>query len=272
MPSFSRLVNRLMLLNRVRHNKVLTTKSKADVAIRPFLTATTLPISLSQEIPQELYERIIDHLHNDIMSLLACSLVCRAWVPASRYHLFKHCVVHPLRLTWPGERNVRVNCAVSLSVSQLILYGADDGIYLSRTPVTSPKPALFLPDPVDHIDVLEDFNLIILLSAQQIFTVQLNILNLSAPRNISSCTRISSHVSSFSCGVLSGKHLVCAVKRGLSTTCKLLEPVLDINTQTYKLSPYKDFYIEERVASLHFLKTNPYYIHFQLFQTRMRIV
>jgi len=36
----------------------------------------------------ELIEIIIDHLHDDNPSLAACALVCRAFVPASRYHLF----------------------------------------------------------------------------------------------------------------------------------------------------------------------------------------
>jgi hypothetical protein len=37
-------------------------------------------------IPQELVDYIIDHLHNDKPSLAACSLVCRDWIPPSRYH------------------------------------------------------------------------------------------------------------------------------------------------------------------------------------------
>ena len=31
---------------------------------------------------------IIDHLHDDIQSLKACSLVCKTWTPSSRFHLF----------------------------------------------------------------------------------------------------------------------------------------------------------------------------------------
>ncbi|KAK0475585.1 hypothetical protein EDD18DRAFT_196536 [Armillaria luteobubalina] len=39
-------------------------------------------------LPVELYNLIIDHLHDSKPSLLACSLVCRAWVPECRFHLF----------------------------------------------------------------------------------------------------------------------------------------------------------------------------------------
>lgn len=38
----------------------------------------------------ELYDYIIDFLHDDHGALRACSLVCRSWLPASRSHLFYH--------------------------------------------------------------------------------------------------------------------------------------------------------------------------------------
>lgn len=38
----------------------------------------------------ELYDYIIDFLHDDHVSLRACALVCRSWVPTSRCHLFNH--------------------------------------------------------------------------------------------------------------------------------------------------------------------------------------
>lgn len=40
-------------------------------------------------------EEIIDHLHDDDDTLKTCSLVCRAWLPPSRYHLFGE-----FRLSW----------------------------------------------------------------------------------------------------------------------------------------------------------------------------
>ena len=38
----------------------------------------------------ELYDYIIDFLHDDHGALRVCSLVCRSWLPASRSHLFYH--------------------------------------------------------------------------------------------------------------------------------------------------------------------------------------
>ncbi|KAJ7472312.1 hypothetical protein B0H11DRAFT_2236985 [Mycena galericulata] len=50
---------------------------------------------MSSQIPQELVEGIIDHLSGDSISLKACALVCHAWVPRSRSHLFATCTLVP---------------------------------------------------------------------------------------------------------------------------------------------------------------------------------
>ncbi|KAF8504129.1 hypothetical protein JB92DRAFT_2738567, partial [Gautieria morchelliformis] len=39
--------------------------------------------------PQELIDAVIDNLHEDHGALLACSLVCRSWLPSSQRHLFR---------------------------------------------------------------------------------------------------------------------------------------------------------------------------------------
>ncbi|TFK32268.1 hypothetical protein BDQ12DRAFT_617414, partial [Crucibulum laeve] len=38
--------------------------------------------------PRELIDMMIDFLHKDRQALKQCSLVCRGWVPATRYHLY----------------------------------------------------------------------------------------------------------------------------------------------------------------------------------------
>ncbi|KZT73644.1 hypothetical protein DAEQUDRAFT_422254 [Daedalea quercina L-15889] len=40
-------------------------------------------------LPIEVQEQILDHLHDDTLALKACSLVCSAWVPTARLHLFQ---------------------------------------------------------------------------------------------------------------------------------------------------------------------------------------
>ncbi len=41
------------------------------------------------DLPPEIMDSIIDVLHNDHLSLAACSLACRSWLNRSRYHLHK---------------------------------------------------------------------------------------------------------------------------------------------------------------------------------------
>jgi hypothetical protein len=39
-------------------------------------------------LPQELFDNIIDHTHDDPSTLKDCALVCWSWLPSSRYHRF----------------------------------------------------------------------------------------------------------------------------------------------------------------------------------------
>ncbi|KAI0332589.1 hypothetical protein GY45DRAFT_1320789 [Cubamyces sp. BRFM 1775] len=41
-------------------------------------------------LPPELCDQAIDYLWDDIESLRACSLTCKAWLPSSRFHLFRN--------------------------------------------------------------------------------------------------------------------------------------------------------------------------------------
>ena len=50
------------------------------------LTATPQPFN---HLPWEISDAIIGHLHEDRPSLHSCALVCHAWLPSSRHHLFR---------------------------------------------------------------------------------------------------------------------------------------------------------------------------------------
>lgn len=41
-----------------------------------------------KRFPSELEDTVIDFSYDDLATLASCSLVCRDWVPASRYHMF----------------------------------------------------------------------------------------------------------------------------------------------------------------------------------------
>ncbi|RDB27750.1 hypothetical protein Hypma_003197 [Hypsizygus marmoreus] len=45
--------------------------------------------------PQELIDNVIDHFHDDTPTLRLCSVVCRAWLPSCRAHLFHRVSLQP---------------------------------------------------------------------------------------------------------------------------------------------------------------------------------
>lgn len=49
----------------------------------------------SMKIPPELADNIMDYLYDDKHALAHCSLVCRAWLPPTRYHLFRKISLRP---------------------------------------------------------------------------------------------------------------------------------------------------------------------------------
>lgn len=142
----------------------------------------SLPRALSDSIPQELFERFIEFLRGDQHSLAVCSLVSRAWLPASRYHLFDPLIVRPIRLNC--EWSLHINCSVALREffcilfidncfivlflggRRYILYGNKEGVYWSELErQVAPVQVLSLPD-VSQIDIIEDHNLLICLSGK----------------------------------------------------------------------------------------------------------
>jgi hypothetical protein len=53
---------------------------------------------MSLRVPPELTDRIIDFLWDCQLDLRVCSLVCRQWLPASRWHIFETITI------WPDSR------------------------------------------------------------------------------------------------------------------------------------------------------------------------
>ena len=73
-------------------------------------------------IPQEIYDEIIDYLHGNKADLATCGLVCRAWIPSSRYHLFSvvHIAIEQYEWMMPYRRRV-VQFLDLLTFSEYIL-------------------------------------------------------------------------------------------------------------------------------------------------------
>jgi hypothetical protein len=58
-------------------------------------------------IPGEIWDRVIDHLHNDCAALDSCALVCSAWVASARLHRF-----HSLNIRWNPQKENSAKASV----------------------------------------------------------------------------------------------------------------------------------------------------------------
>ncbi|KAH0582817.1 hypothetical protein H2248_010725 [Termitomyces sp. 'cryptogamus'] len=165
----------------------------------------------------------------------------------------------------------RVNCAAPFNGGRKIVYGTNDGVYITdlRDAGREPTRVLALLD-VSQVDVLEDYQLLIVLSERQVITFPLDALDPNDPlAGLKRAKRISSHTSFFKAGFCLGRVLVCIVKSSqLSSTFKTLEPIdqnvrgrakptfrklLQGGNDTLKL--FREFYIPVESTSIHYLKT-----------------
>ena len=166
----------------------------------------------------------------------------------------------------------RVNCSVPFDFGRRIIYGTDDGVYLSELREKARPPTKVLPLPnVTQMDVLEEYQVLIVLADKTLHTFTLDALDPSDPlASLKRGRRIQGTVSFFRAGICLGRTLVCVVKSSsLSSTIKTLEPI-DQSMRGKKrptfqkllqgpgqesLRVFKEFYIPTESSSVHFLKT-----------------
>lgn len=67
-------------------------------------------VSISQNLPQEIFDNIIGHLHNDNTTLRVCALVSSSWLATARALLF-----HRISLESPKNNRKRANFFLRLS-------------------------------------------------------------------------------------------------------------------------------------------------------------
>jgi hypothetical protein len=77
--------------------------------------------SMASRLPPELTDTVIDYLHDDKHSLAACSLVCQAWVPASRYHLFGSVTIPPRKVQSFIDIIYSRTCTIRPHVSRFVV-------------------------------------------------------------------------------------------------------------------------------------------------------
>lgn len=122
---------------------------------------------------------------------------------------------------------------------------------------------------VTQIDVLEEYQLLLVLSAKSLLSFPLSALDPNEPALSKRPKKIQSHCNFFKTGICLGRHLVCCVKSSaLSTTIKVFEPN-DAMSKGKKqkgfkmfnsggqdeLKAFKEFYIPTESSSIHFLKS-----------------
>ncbi|EAA36572.3 hypothetical protein GE21DRAFT_2052 [Neurospora crassa] len=164
----------------------------------------------------------------------------------------------------------KVNCATPFDGGRKIIYGTDQGIFVSdrKTKEIPPKRVIDVQN-VTQVDVLEEYSLLLVLSNKSLYSYQLDALNPNEPISSKRGKKIQSHCNFFKIGICLGRHLVCAVKSSaLSTTIKVYEPndamsgakkqrglSKMFNAGQDELRPFKEFYIPTESSSVHFLKS-----------------
>lgn len=165
----------------------------------------------------------------------------------------------------------KVNCAAPFQSGRRVAYGTADGVYFSdlRDPKRDPVKVIALSDVV-QLDILDEYQLLIVLSEGAVITFPLDALDPRDPSaGLKRAKRISAHTSFFKAGYCLNRTLVCVVKSSqLSSTIKVLEPIdytargkskptfrklLQGGNDTLRL--FREFYIPVESNSIHILKS-----------------
>lgn len=124
----------------------------------------------------------------------------------------------------------KVNCLVPVDGGRKLVYGTDSGVYVSdrrKTAHARPKRVLDIAS-VTQIDVLEEYQLLLVLAAKSLVSFPLEVLDPNDGQSplMKRPKKIQNHANFFKAGVCMGRHLVCSAKMsGISTTIKVFEPL-----------------------------------------------
>ncbi|EJT70353.1 Rho1 guanine nucleotide exchange factor 1 [Gaeumannomyces tritici R3-111a-1] len=164
----------------------------------------------------------------------------------------------------------KVNCVVPFDGGRKLVYGTDTGIYISdrKSKESNPKQVINTTN-VTQLDVLEEYQLLLVLTSKTLYSFPLSALDPLEPPSSKKGKKIQSSCHFFRVGICLGRHLVCCVKpTALSTTIKVYEPNDAIsatrrqrglgrmfNAGQDELKPFKEFYIPTESYSVHFLRS-----------------
>ncbi|KAI9812767.1 MAG: RHO1 GDP-GTP exchange protein 2 [Pycnora praestabilis] len=124
----------------------------------------------------------------------------------------------------------RVNCLVPIDGGRKLVFGTDTGIYVSdrRPKEASSKPKRVLDaSNVTQIDVLEEYQLLLVLSNKTLLSFPMEALDPNDTQSpLAKRSKKIASANFFKAGICLGRHLVCCVKTSaLSTTIKVFEPM-----------------------------------------------
>ncbi|EON99598.1 putative rho guanyl nucleotide exchange factor protein [Phaeoacremonium minimum UCRPA7] len=163
----------------------------------------------------------------------------------------------------------KVNCVAPFDGGRKLIYGTDNGIYVSDRKSNGQPRKTLEATSVTQIDVLEEYQLLLVLTNRSLVSYSLAALDPNEPALSKRAKKIQSHCNFFKTGICLGRHLVCCVKSSaLSTTIKVYEPNDAMskgkkqkgfgkmfNAGQDELKPFKEFYIPTESSSVHFLKS-----------------
>ncbi|KAJ7763568.1 CNH domain-containing protein [Mycena maculata] len=228
----------------------LSTSGPSASSVSPW---SPFPKHITEQISTEIYELIIDQLRADKQSLLACTLVCRSWVPRSK------CLLLELMVCWPVPLVRRVGFGKILCAAPYregneaeIIYGTTNGIY--RGSKDDAPTRLLSIHHVSRIEILSDANLCLCIANGVFMSVLLSALNAGTCQD-SDVVRLCRHVGFFSvyrASAVGESHRVCAIKTSsLSGTIKVFDVVG--NQQASALLTAQDFYIPREAFYARFI-------------------
>lgn len=123
----------------------------------------------------------------------------------------------------------RVNCVAPLDGGRKLLYGTDNGLFMSDIKGgTTSKPQMMIKmSTITQIDVIEEYNTLLAFSDKTLYSWPLDCLDTVDPvGNERRARKVMSHINFYRVGLCLGRILVCTAKSGtMNSTVRVLEPV-----------------------------------------------
>lgn len=169
----------------------------------------------------------------------------------------------------------RINCLSPFDGGRKLLFGTDDGIFMSDVKYgpngptsSSPVKVINIPN-VTQVDVLDEYMTLLALSDKALYSWPLDCLESPNPiANHRRSKKVSGHINFYKVDMCLGRILVCTVKSGsTNSTVRVMEPFDPqprsrkqqplrrlLQSQSEGLKIFKEFYVPSETLSISFLR------------------